>query len=58
MSQKKPISEQERQRRARQAAEQAANAGGPKIAGHDSKRGGFNPSTTVPKHQKKTGRGT
>ena len=57
---KKEISERERERRARQAAQQQAMNNDPKSApaGAKNPSGGYHPSTLVPRHQKKTGRGT
>jgi hypothetical protein len=57
---KKDISDRERERRARQAAQQQAMKHDPKSAGGGAKNpsGGYNPSRIVPQHQKKTGRGT
>jgi hypothetical protein len=57
---KKEISDRERERRARQAAEQQAKNLDPKSGAGGSKNpsGGYHPSTLVPRHQKKTGRGT
>ncbi len=57
MTQKKPeISDRERERRARQAAQQA-KPNGPSVPGQNTKQGGYNPAAVVPKHQKKAARG-
>ena len=57
---KKEISDRERERRARQAAQQQAMNHDPKSApgGAKGPSGGYHPSRLVPRHQKKTGRGT
>jgi hypothetical protein len=60
MTQKKTeISDRERERRAKQAAQQQGKPGGPAVPGQgNTKRGGYSPANVVARVTKSTGRGT